>query len=264
MQVQTVSVTACPDCGGSLDVEDDYSICEFALGDFVGVGVGVIGCGFEVEVEASGSDCLHELPSDWCASCLGREPAWIRSQVTGKVRYSPDLISWFVPSALGHDGSAGRGWANFVGVAQRSGALSDAVGGDVVDNAPEGLGVLDGVRRFELDTVGAPGWYRGGSAVGEVSVSAACADGGLDWYGMSEAYAADLLLDLLPSGVIEPAPVLGGIDSATASSMYGGAAMAFMFDDVDGRKRLREWRAATAATGRANGASAGAGRGWAA
>jgi len=262
MQVQTV--TACPDCGGALDVEDDYSICEFALGDFVGVGVGVIGCGFDADLEASGlvggAECLHGLPSEWCGSCTGAPESWVRSKVTGKVRYSPDLISWFVPSALGHDGSAGRGWANFVGVAQGSGALSDSVGGEVVDHAPEGLGVLDGLRRFDLGEVGAPEWYRGGSAVGEVSVSEACADGGLDWYGMSEAYAADMALSLLPSGTVEPAPVVSGIDSATASTMYGGAALAFIFDKVDGRERLLEWRAAT---GRANGASAGMGRGWA-
>ena len=253
LEVQA-TVTACGDCGGSLVDYDDYSACEFVESVEVDSS-GVIECGYSEPV--GGEVCKDGLPVEWCARCQGRPSAWVRSQVTGKVTYSPDLVSWFVPSALGHEGSAGRGWANFVGVEQGSGALSDSVGGHPVDYAPEGLGDLDGYRRYELDAVGEPEWYSEGSGTGVTSRSDAAAREGLDWYGLSDLYAADLLASLLPVGVVEPVPAVRGVDSAEASTMYGGAVLASAWDDGE---RLREWRQVT---GRTNGGAAGMGRGWA-
>ena len=250
------SVLVCGDCGGMMVDYGEAVVCEF-VDTFGGEAVGVVECGYVGEAV----DCLHGIPADVCASCLGREPAWIRSQVTGKVRYSPDLVSWFVPSALGHEGSAGRGWANFVGVVQGSGALSERAAGPDFEVVCEGLGDLSGVRRFVLDPVGRPEWLSatGSDPIGERSRSDVAARAGLDWYALSDLAAADMLLSLLPAGVVEPAPIISGVSSSEASSLYSGAAFAMAFDEEDGRERLRQWRRAT---GRANGASAGAGRGW--
>ena len=147
--------------------------------------------------EVLGSNCLHELPANTCAICLGRWDHDVRSAVTGKVRSSREYIPWFVPSAAGH---GGRGWSDHVGVKQGNGSPSSR-------SCPTPPALPASVTpSADLEVVGPPAWYRSlyrnQPTIRERVVAAERM--GLDWYNLAEIHAADILAAIEPAGEIWP------------------------------------------------------------
>ena len=193
--------------------------------------------------EVLGAECRHGLTVNTCGICLGLWDGYIRSKITGGVISSPDLISWFVPSTLGHRSGVHPVASEHLG---RSGngcpSSRDGSGVEVIEDGG-GLGDIEGVRVFDLGTVGRPAWYRE-AVLGERTTSDAASDLGLDWYGLSEVQVKAVEDTLGAVGTIAPV-LLSSISTAESADLYRGAVYAGYWDLNDQRERLREWRAAT-------------------